>query len=117
MDPSITRRTTRHRGLALLLALFYGILTGASLSPAPVEAQSHAAAAFAKRVLLAPAANDGRAAIKSQRQVPDPAILPPLAREVRTSVLRPVGETALLSRRIDAATGGAPYRARAPPAA
>ncbi|NJC04221.1 hypothetical protein GGQ97_000014 [Sphingomonas kaistensis] len=116
MDVSDTRRTTRHRGLALLLALFYGVLTGASLAPVPVEAQP-SAAAFTKRAVLAPAATGGRAAIKSQRQAPDPIILPPLAREVRTFVLLPVSEQATVSRRLDATSGGAPYRARAPPAA
>ena len=117
MGPSEPQRTTRHSGLALLLALFYGLLTGASLSPLPVEAQPHAAAAFAKRLVLAPAAKDGRAAIKSQRQTPDPILLPPQPTEVRTSVLRPAAVQAVLSRPMAASTGGAPYRARAPPAA
>ena len=116
MNPSTPQRTHRHRGLAVLLALFYGFLTGATLSPLPVEAQPHAAA-FAKRLVLAPAGNDGRAAIKSQRQAPDPIILPPVASEVRTVVLRPLATQAASSRRLDALSGGAPYRARAPPAA
>ena len=116
MEPSDTRRTHRYRGFAVLLALFYGVLTGASLSSVPVEAQPHAASAFAKSLVLAPAGNEVRAAIKSQRHHPDPAILPPLASEVRTLVLRPVGEQAIVSRQFDASFGGAPYRARAPPA-
>ena len=117
MTLSDSRRPALHRSLALLLALFYGVLTGATLSPVPVEAQPHAASAFAKRLVIAPAGNDGRAAIKNQRHDPDPITLPPLASEVRTIVLRPVGEQAFVSRRLDAAAGGAPYRARAPPAA
>jgi hypothetical protein len=117
MTPSDSRRPAVHRSLALLLALFYGVLTGATLSPLPVEAQPHAASAFAKRLIIAPAGNDGRAAIKSQRHDPDPAILPPLSSAVRTIVLRPAGEPAFVSRRVDAEAGGAPYRARAPPAA
>lgn len=107
----------RGRGVAVLLALFYGILTGGAF--APVSAQAHP---FAASIVqdgqsrLAITAKSGAATLKAQRATPDPILLPESPAYVRQSefrvVERPHGLPSI--RRIGMVA--AAYHARAPPA-
>ena len=111
-----TDRLSRSRGLALLLALFYGVLTGGGLTPAPAQAQSHITTLSPAGHSALVATAKGKATLKAQRATPDPLLLPNNTAEVRTLLLRAGGEP-FAARSLPAAKRfSSPYRARAPPA-
>ncbi|UUR09249.1 hypothetical protein [Sphingomonas glaciei] len=104
--------------MALLLALFYGVLTGGAFAPMPVQAQPHAASMVRDgHAILAATAKGGKVALKGQRATPGPALLPSNPAPVVLLVVRPSGEATAAVQAVAAARGASPYRARAPPAA
>ncbi|WP_156956781.1 hypothetical protein [Sphingomonas astaxanthinifaciens] len=101
----------------MLLALLYGVLTGASLAPAPVAAQPTTISAQSERAILSTAGKNRAAALKAQRSSPDLGFLPATPVEQRSLGLRATAQNAAPRHGLAAATAASPYRARAPPAA
>jgi hypothetical protein len=101
----------------MLLALLYGVLTGAGLAPAPVAAQPTAIASLSERAVLTTAGKNRHAAVKAPRSSPDLGFLPTAPVERGSRTLRATADHAALGPHLAAAGGAAAYHARGPPAA
>ena len=118
MEQSDPDRPNRSRGLALLLALLYGLLTGGALPAAAAEGQPFSAsAAQAHRAILVASGKDAGSQLKAKRQSPDPLVLPPTPTQVWKRTYLATSQQAALLKIADLRSVCGAYRARAPPAA